>query len=106
MQNLLPALMSTSVKISGECKRILDTLQARLILTTGKKMSQQELLDTLVRLSAEREDELVKFMTGVKLPLASKEVEKLMKLPTDWGIETKEEEVDLYLYGRKGGKQA
>jgi hypothetical protein len=96
--------MSKSVKISEECKSVLDILQARLVLATGKKMSQQELLEALVRLSAEREDELVKFMAGVKLPLPLEEVEKLMKLPTDWGVETKEEEIDIYLYGRKGGR--
>lgn len=98
--------MSTSVKMSEEGKRALDALQARLVLATGKKVSQQELLDTLVKLSAEREEELVRFMAGVKLPLPPEEVEKLMKLPTDWGIETKEEEIDEHLYGRRGGKRA
>ena len=94
--------MSTSVKISGECKRLLDTLQARLIIATGKKVSQQELLDTMVRLSAEREDELFRLIAGVRLPLPPEEFEKLMKLPTDWGVETREEEIDIHLYGRKG----
>ena len=90
------------MKISGECKRLLETLQARLIITTGRKVSQQELLDTIVRLSAEREDELFRLIAGVRLPLPPEEVEKLMKLPTDWGFETREEEIDIYLYGRKG----
>lgn len=49
---------------------------------------------------------MVKFIAGVKLPLPSEEVEKLMKLPTDWEVETKEKEIDEYLYGRKGGKLA
>ncbi len=93
--------MSTSVKISGECKRLLDRLQARLIIATGRKVSQQELLDTMVRLSAEREDELFKLIAGVRLPLSPEEVEKLMKLPTDWGVETREEEIDIHLYGQK-----
>jgi len=98
--------MGTSVKMSEEGKRVLDTLQARLLLATGKKISQRELLDALVKLSAEREDELVNFITGVKLPLPPEEVEKLFKLPTDWGVETKEEEIDAYLYGRRGGERA
>ncbi len=96
--------MSTSVKISVESKRLLDTLQARLIIATGKKVSQQELLDTLVRLSTEREDELFSLITGVRLPLPPEEYEKLMETPTDWGVETTEEEIDTHLYGRKGGK--
>ncbi len=98
--------MSTSVKISGECKRLLDTLQARLIITTGKKISQQKLLDTLVRLSVEKEDELLDLIAGVQLPLPPEEFEKLMEIPTDWGVKTREEEIDVHLYGRKGGKPA
>jgi len=98
--------MSTSVKISGESKRLLDILQARLVIAIGKKISQQELLDTLVRLSAEREDELFGLIAGVRLPLPPEEFEKLMKIPTDWGVETREEEIDIHLYGRKGSKPA
>ncbi len=96
--------MSTSVKISRESKRLLDTLQAKLVIAMGKKVSQQELLDTLVRLSAEREDELFGLIAGVRLPLPPEESEKLMEMPTDWGVETREEEIDMHLYGRKGGK--
>lgn len=96
--------MSTSVKISGEGKSLLDKLQARLVIVTGRKVSQQELLEKLVRLSAERVDELISYMAGIKLPLPPEEVEKLMKLRTDWGVETGEEEIDVYLYGNKEGK--
>jgi len=97
--------MSTSVKISSECKRLLDKLQARLIIAKGRKISQQELLDTVVRLSTEKEGELIKYMASVSLPLPPEEVERLMKLPTDWGVETGEEEIDKYLYGRKEVKR-
>ena len=98
--------MSTSVKMSEEGKRVLDALQAKFVLATGKKVSQQELLDLLVKLSAEREEELFRFMAGVKLPLPPGMVEKLMNLPNDWRIETKEEEINRHLYGLEGGKQA
>ena len=91
--------MSTSVKISDECKRILEMLQARLVIAMGRKVSQQELLDALVKFSMEREDELIGHIVGAELPLPSEEIDKLMKLPTDWGVETREEEIDLHLYG-------
>jgi hypothetical protein len=90
--------MTTSVKMSEEGKNVLDTLQAKILLATGKKLSQKELLDLLVKLSAQQEDELVKLVAGVKLPLHPDELEKLIKLPTDWGIKTKEKEIDLILY--------
>lgn len=92
--------------MSEEGKRLLDRLQARLVIATGEKISQQELLDTLVKFSSEREDELFGLITGVQLPLPPGEIEKLMEMPTDWGIETREEEVDTHLYGGKGGKPA
>ncbi len=98
--------MTTSVKMSEEGKCTLDALQAKILLATGKKLSQQELLDMLVKLSAQREEELVKLIAGIKLPLHPEELEKLMKLPTDWGVKTKEEEIDEILYGQKGGKLA
>jgi|GEM_PF-7001895 len=39
-------------------------------------------------------------MVEVKLPLSAKQVEKLLKIPTDWGTETKEENIDALLYGQ------
>jgi hypothetical protein len=98
--------MSTSVKISGESKRLLDILQARLVIVTGKKISQQELLDRLMKFSTEREDEFFGLITGVRLPLPPEEIEELMDMPTDWGVETREEEIDIHLYSRKSAKHA
>jgi chorismate mutase len=94
--------MSTSVKISESCKRILERLQARLVLTYGKKVSQQELLDEILRAFAEREEELIQRIAGVKLPLSPDETERLLKTPVDWGIETREEELNKYLYSSRG----
>ena len=98
--------MSASVKISLEGKRLLDILQARLVIATGKKVSQQELIEASVRLSAEREDELLRLMAGVRIPLPPDEVERLMTTPTDWGVETCEEEIDTSLYGRREAEHA
>ena len=94
-------LVSTSVKISRDAKRLLDTLQARLVIVRGYKISLKELLDSMVRFSAEHEKELFNFISGVNLPLSPEEIEKLMSLPTDWGVDTGEEEIDSHLYGRK-----
>jgi hypothetical protein len=97
--------MSTSVKISEGGKRILDTLQAKLLLVSGKKVSQQELLDMIMNLSAEKEEEFIKLLAGVKLPLDPKDIEVLMNIPTDWGVETSEEEIDDYLYGKRSKRR-
>jgi len=93
--------VSTSVKISGDAKRLLDSLQAKLILGTGRRVSQQELLDEVVKFPKEREEEIVRRLAGVMLPLSRREIEALMRVPTDWGLETREEEIDQVLYGRR-----
>lgn len=95
--------MSTSIKISEKAKRVLDTLQARITLATGKKYSQQELLDMIIESSDDNKEEIVRRLTKVKL-LSKKEVDALKKLSTDWGVHTKEEDIDLYLYGGKEQK--
>ena len=69
--------MSTSVKISEKGKRILDALQARPVLALGRRISQQELLEVLVKLLAERENELVKLLMGIKLPLPLRRLKSL-----------------------------
>lgn len=94
--------MSISVKISEKAKRVLDTIQARITLATGKKYSQQELLDMIIE-SSDDKDEIIRRLTKVK-PLSKKEIDALKKLSVDWGIHTKEEDIDLYLYGGKEEK--
>ncbi|MEM2144237.1 MAG: hypothetical protein QW279_02670 [Candidatus Jordarchaeaceae archaeon] len=91
--------MSTSVKISEESKRILEAIQARIVLKTGRKLSQQELLDMMVKSFDGRDEELIKLLGIVRFPLLPEEIEKLMEIPEDWGVETSEEEIDRLLYG-------
>ena len=94
-------MMSTSVKMNGEVKKLLDVLQAKLVISGTRKVSQQELLEAMVRFSAEREDELVRYLAGINLPMEASRVARIMKLPKSWGIRTREEEIDTALYGRK-----
>lgn len=93
------------MKISEESKRLLEKMQAKLFLATGRKVSQQELIDNLVKFTSEREDELNGPFTGVKLPLSPKDIENLMGLPKDWGIKTREREIDTILHGLKSEKR-
>ena len=92
--------MSTSIKISEKAKRVLDTIQARITLATGRKYSQQELLDMIIESSDEDKEEIIRRLTKVQR-LSEKEIDSLNKLSVDWKISTKEGEIDLYLYGSK-----
>jgi hypothetical protein len=95
--------LSTSVKISEESKHILEAIQARIVLKTGRKFSQQELLDMIVKSFEGRDEELIKLLGIVRFPLSAEEIERLMETPEDWGVETTEEEIDRSLYG--GGNE-
>ena len=92
--------MSTSIKISKKAKRVLDMIQAKITLATGRKYSQQELLDMIIESSDEDKEEMIRRLTKFQ-HLSKKEIDSLNKLSVDWKIRTKEEEIDLYLYGLK-----
>jgi len=89
----------SSVKLSEEAKTLLDKTQARATLATGRKITQQELLEAMIEFSAGREDQFLEEAVEHQTPLSTEEIEQLMKEPTDWGVETKEEEIDKVLYG-------
>ena len=90
--------MSISIKISEKAKHLLDAIQARITLATGKKYSQQELLDMIIESSGDKKEEIIRRLTKVQ-PLSKKEIDALKKLSVDWGIHTKEEDIDHKLYG-------
>lgn len=91
--------MSTSVKLSEADKRGLERLQALVTLKAGQKVTQQELLSTLIRGALERGDEFVESMLKTEIPLPDREYERILSLVEDWGAETRWEEIDQTLYG-------
>ncbi len=91
--------MSTTVKISREYKDRLDRLQASLLIATGKKISQQELLEMLVQLGIELEDELQERVSDETETLRPETISRIMNMPTDWGVETSEDIIDKTIYG-------
>lgn len=94
-------IVSTSVKINLESKKKLEELQALLTLKLGRKISQHEILDALIKLGASSIDELIKHFSGVELPLSPDKIEKVLSLPRDWGVKTSEEEINKVLYERE-----
>jgi len=90
--------VSTSIKLSEDAKRTLEKLQARITLATGSKIPQQHLLDTIIRLSEDNIDQILK-TTKQARPLTRSQLDTLLNTPMDWGAETQEEEIDQTLYG-------
>lgn len=91
--------MTTSIKISDRSKKILDRLQAKITLNTDKKATYQEILDIIIDFIDKNEDIILKEPKKRTGPLEEREIEKLKKFPWDFGVETKEEDIDKILYG-------
>ncbi|MBE9484068.1 MAG: hypothetical protein IMY74_04440 [Bacteroidetes bacterium] len=83
--------MYTSIKVKDNTKRKLDTLQSKFTLQTGRKISLQNLLDTISDFALQHEKEIIKKLPALKDdPAWSKAI--------DWGEETDASKVDEYLY--------
>jgi hypothetical protein len=93
--------MATTVRLSEAAKERLERLQAKLRLRYGRRFSLQEILERALELGEFREEELLMRLVGLHLPLPEAEVDRLLRLPADWGVETREEDIDELLYGGK-----
>lgn len=92
--------MSTSVKISDGTKSRLEELQAKIRLKTGRKVTQQELLDHIVTNSYESSDELIESYRDEFEPLTEEEADEWLSGTIHSGVETDEEDIDDVLYGK------
>ena len=91
--------MATSVKMDERTKSRLEVLQAEIKLRTGRKVTQQEILERLVDGAFESKSEFVDSFRESKLPLSEEEIETSLSETSDWGVETSEEDIDEILYG-------
>jgi hypothetical protein len=98
--------MSTSVKLAEEDKKKLDKLQALVTLRSGRKLTQQELLSALIKDALAKSDEFAEVISGLKLPMNDEEFSRVRALASDWGVETRSEEIDEILYGPRKRKAA
>lgn len=83
--------MYTSIKVKDTTKRKLDALQSKFTIRTGRKISLQNLLDTISDFALQHEKEIIQ-----KLPVL--EDDPAWSEPIDWGKETDASMVDEYLY--------
>ena len=90
--------MSTTVRIRKNANRKLDRLAARILLRTGRKIPKQELLDLILEAGLD-EESLLAGLLELRLPLDDAAWKKVRGKSTDWGVVTREEEIDRELYG-------
>ena len=91
--------MTTTVKVSEETDDRLTALAARLYLKTRRKITKQELLALLVNQGSVDEDALAARVLGVSYPVPDKVWKQFLRRVQDWGVATKEEDIDRFLYG-------
>ncbi len=83
-----------SIKISKEAKRMLEVLQAKITLETGKKVKLSELLELSVQMAMEREEELKRRLAWRPVKNAKAILDEL----SFEGPESASEEIDEVLY--------
>ncbi|AGB29974.1 hypothetical protein C488_18930 [Natrinema pellirubrum DSM 15624] len=91
--------MSTSVKVTDRTKSRLEELQAEIRLETGKKVTQEALLERLVTEPYESKADVIDSFRDDFEPLSDDEIEQWLSGSSDWGVETNEDEIDAVLYG-------
>lgn len=93
--------MGTTVRVRDEDKGKLERLRAMVTLSAGKKVTQEELLGTLIEDALSRGEGFLSDAFGPRLPLSDMEFQKVLGLISDWGVETSWEEIDHFLYGSR-----
>lgn len=91
--------MATTVRIQDGDKAVLDALQARYVLATGRRISLDDLLHRIVQLAEEHADSIV--LEDEAPRLTAEEVKAFRRGASDWGVVTREDDIDRVLYGGK-----
>lgn len=91
--------MTSTVKIDPEFKKEIDKLQAKVIMKTGEKITQQELLARILKFVLTNESEFFKNFIFDWQPLPDSEWDNIKSYITDFSKPTKEETIDSEIYG-------
>ena len=81
--------MASSIKVRSETKTKLDKLQATILLKFGKKLSQQDLIELIVKLAEKNTSNLFE-----KKILTKEKVNEILALSEAWPIETDPDMLD------------
>lgn len=89
--------MPTTVRVKDEDKQVIDRLQARYLLATGKRISIERLISLILETAQQHEDEIIQEDEPPRL--TEEETEAFLAAPSDWGVVTRDEDIDDVLYG-------
>jgi hypothetical protein len=96
LDKIIFCIMSQNIKVNDKDKHLFDMLQAEFTLKAGKKITQQELFSRIIEFMGSKKDNF--FGNLLALPLPEKDIRKIKALQTDWGVKTKESDIDTTIY--------
>jgi len=91
--------MTTSIKVEDHTKRKIDHLQAQLFLETGKRISQQRLMELLAEWGMNNFQILKQLLLDCPILLSPDEIAKYQKYQTITGVKTDPNVIDDTIYG-------
>jgi len=89
--------VSPSVGVSKETSRKLDELRARYRLQSGKRVTRESVIEELVNRAFGKSERLILFWAP-QYPLPPAVRRRIERMPFDWAVETREEDIDRILY--------
>jgi hypothetical protein len=90
--------MTTTIKIDEDTKSKFDKLQARILVETGKKLTQQEILELLLEHAEKDEEEIILRLSGIKFPPSPEDRKRILSLQIDFGFDTSRPNEDKIIY--------
>jgi len=88
----------TSVKLDTASKKLLEELQAKILLETGVRYRLQDILAAALRLAAKKREEILAELQGGWKPLSPREAEELLEEHSFEGPEDASTGIDEALY--------
>ncbi|MHA1169563.1 MAG: hypothetical protein ACTSRU_17185 [Candidatus Hodarchaeales archaeon] len=90
--------MTTTIKINDDTKARFDKLKAKIFLETGKKLTQQEILELLLEVAEDGEEEIMLRLSGITFPPSEEDRKKFRLLQKDFGFDTSKVDQDKIIY--------
>ncbi|MFQ5981093.1 MAG: hypothetical protein ACE5OZ_23375 [Candidatus Heimdallarchaeota archaeon] len=91
--------MTTSIKVDDSTKNQIERLRAQILLSTGQKITQQQLVGLLAGWGVENLETIKQILLDKPIALHDEEIKAYRKLRKVTGIATSPSEIDEILYG-------
>ena len=92
-------VLTTSIKVEDSTKQKIDQLQAQILLQTGQKITQQQLVELLAEWGIQNLEILKQIILDKPIILTDLEISEYKKYRRSMGVKTDPKAIDEILYG-------